>query len=215
MKVKWRQARDTRQRLQLERIVQVRSDVLDGHLNGAGVVRACIRFHCLHSRAQFEAVLDIGCDFGGQQRRQSPRGRAYRRDRGGAERRTGSCVATRSAATRGRLCSPRRSLLPCGPCVELFPAISAFSMSPTEWSDNSPRLRKEGASVMSVRFSVTCALVVLLTASTLAAQTRDSKTANAATPATTGKTWTPDKTPWGDPDLQAVWSGDSAFGIPL
>ncbi len=23
------------------------------------------------------------------------------------------------------------------------------------------------------------------------------------------------KTPWGDPDLQGVWSGDSAFGIPL
>jgi len=23
------------------------------------------------------------------------------------------------------------------------------------------------------------------------------------------------KTPWGDPDLQATWSGDSAFGIPL
>jgi len=23
------------------------------------------------------------------------------------------------------------------------------------------------------------------------------------------------KTPWGDPDLQGVWSGDSAFGIPV
>jgi hypothetical protein len=23
------------------------------------------------------------------------------------------------------------------------------------------------------------------------------------------------KTPWGNPDLQGVWSGDSAFGIPL
>lgn len=23
------------------------------------------------------------------------------------------------------------------------------------------------------------------------------------------------KTPWGDRDLQAAWSGDSAFGIPL
>ena len=23
------------------------------------------------------------------------------------------------------------------------------------------------------------------------------------------------KTPWGDPDLQGIWSGDSAFGIPL
>ena len=23
------------------------------------------------------------------------------------------------------------------------------------------------------------------------------------------------KTPWGDPDLQGIWSGDSAFGIPI
>jgi hypothetical protein len=23
------------------------------------------------------------------------------------------------------------------------------------------------------------------------------------------------KTPWGDPDLQGIWSGDSAFGIPM
>src|SRR6185503_5014385 len=27
--------------------------------------------------------------------------------------------------------------------------------------------------------------------------------------------YSPPKTPWGDPDLQAIWSGDSAFGIPL
>ena len=68
---------------------------------------------------------------------------------------------------------------------------------------------------MSVRFSVTSALVALLTASTLFAQSRDSKAANAASSAATSSSWTPDKTPWGDPDLQAVWSGDSAFGIPL
>ena len=68
---------------------------------------------------------------------------------------------------------------------------------------------------MIVRLSVTCTLVVLLTGSTLFAQARDGKAANAASSAATVKTWTPDKTPWGDPDLQAVWSGDSAFGIPL
>src|SRR6187551_436828 len=68
---------------------------------------------------------------------------------------------------------------------------------------------------MTVRFLLTCALAVLFTASTSFAQTRDSRAANAATSATAGKTWTPEKTPWGDPDLQAVWSGDSAFGIPL
>jgi hypothetical protein len=31
----------------------------------------------------------------------------------------------------------------------------------------------------------------------------------------TATPYTPPKTPWGDPDLQATWSGDSAFGIPL
>jgi hypothetical protein len=29
------------------------------------------------------------------------------------------------------------------------------------------------------------------------------------------QTYVPPKTPWGDPDLQAIWSGDSAFGIPM
>ena len=27
--------------------------------------------------------------------------------------------------------------------------------------------------------------------------------------------YVPPKAPWGDPDLQAIWSGDSAYGIPL
>ena len=69
---------------------------------------------------------------------------------------------------------------------------------------------------MSGRFSMTAGwiLVVLLTASPTFAQTSAGRAANTASRATTG-TWTPDKTPWGDPDLQAVWSGDSAFGIPL
>jgi hypothetical protein len=70
---------------------------------------------------------------------------------------------------------------------------------------------------MSGRFSATsgCILVVLLTASAAFAQARDGRAANTATSAATGTGWTPGKTPWGDPDLQAVWSGDSAFGIPL
>jgi hypothetical protein len=69
---------------------------------------------------------------------------------------------------------------------------------------------------MSGRLSVTVGwiLVVLLTASATFAQPSAGRAANTASPATTG-TWTPDRTPWGDPDLQAVWSGDSAFGIPL
>ena len=68
---------------------------------------------------------------------------------------------------------------------------------------------------MTVRFFVTCGLTVSLMASTSFAQTRDARAANAATSTAASKTWTPEKTPWGDPDLQAVWSGDSAFGIPL
>ena len=48
---------------------------------------------------------------------------------------------------------------------------------------------------MTIRFHVTCALAVLLTASTSFAQTRDSKAANAATSANAGKSWTPEKTP--------------------
>ena len=68
---------------------------------------------------------------------------------------------------------------------------------------------------MNVRLCITgaCALI-LVTASTSSAQVRDDKVANASS-AAAGKSWTPEKTPWGDPDLQAVWSGDSAFGIPL
>jgi hypothetical protein len=36
----------------------------------------------------------------------------------------------------------------------------------------------------------------------------------AKTPARTGRTWTPTRTPWGDPDIQGVWTSDSVRGIP-
>ena len=29
------------------------------------------------------------------------------------------------------------------------------------------------------------------------------------------KTWTPPRTPWGDPDLQGVWPGTDFVGVPL
>jgi len=32
---------------------------------------------------------------------------------------------------------------------------------------------------------------------------------------TAGKTWTPPKTPWGDPDLEGVWPGTGMVGVPL
>src|SRR5262245_65923767 len=33
--------------------------------------------------------------------------------------------------------------------------------------------------------------------------------------AASAQSYSTPKTPWGDPDLQGVWSGDSAFGIPM
>ena len=38
---------------------------------------------------------------------------------------------------------------------------------------------------------------------------------SAAAHAQTAPTYSAPKTPWGDPDLQGTWSGDSAFGIPM
>jgi hypothetical protein len=32
---------------------------------------------------------------------------------------------------------------------------------------------------------------------------------------TPGKAWTPGRTPWGDPDLQGVWTSDSENGVPF
>ncbi len=37
----------------------------------------------------------------------------------------------------------------------------------------------------------------------------------ASSPALAQAPYSAPRTPWGDPDLQAIWSGDSAFGIPL
>jgi hypothetical protein len=64
---------------------------------------------------------------------------------------------------------------------------------------------------LHVCVSCVCALVVTCAAATLHGQT-PAKSASASAAATP---YVPPKTPWGDPDLQAIWSGDSAFGIPL
>ena len=37
----------------------------------------------------------------------------------------------------------------------------------------------------------------------------------AGVPLAAQRNWTVERTPWGDPDLQAVWSGDAAGGIPI
>src|SRR5437870_5189334 len=34
-------------------------------------------------------------------------------------------------------------------------------------------------------------------------------------PATATKSWTPPKTPWGDPDLQGTWTSDDCIGTPM
>ena len=72
---------------------------------------------------------------------------------------------------------------------------------------------------MRVRLSSSlgCALVFTLASITVFAQAPpQAKNTPAAAAATTGATpYVPPRTPWGDPDLQAVWSGDSAYGIPL
>jgi hypothetical protein len=64
----------------------------------------------------------------------------------------------------------------------------------------------------SVYTSCLCTLLLVCAAAAVDAQT-PARTASATPAASTP--YAPPKTPWGDPDLQATWSGDSAFGIPL
>jgi len=70
--------------------------------------------------------------------------------------------------------------------------------------------------------SLTSALVVVivLMSSVLASgQTRPSAPAAATAPAAkttpTAETWTPPKTPWGDPDLQGIYTSDDYMDTPL
>ena len=70
--------------------------------------------------------------------------------------------------------------------------------------------------------SLTSALVVaiILISSVLASgQTRPSAPAAATAPAAkttpAAETWTPPKTPWGDPDLQGIYTSDDYMDTPL
>ena len=65
----------------------------------------------------------------------------------------------------------------------------------------------------SVYTSCLCAVVLTCAVSTAHAQAPARPAASVAPAA--GTPYSPPKTPWGDPDLQAIWSGDSAYGIPL
>ena len=53
-----------------------------------------------------------------------------------------------------------------------------------------------------------CALMVACATSALVAQTREGNVSNASSAAAAGNTWSPDRMPWRDSDLQAVWSGE-------
>jgi hypothetical protein len=54
-------------------------------------------------------------------------------------------------------------------------------------------------------------VMVALTAFTAFAQAPKAAPAAAAAP----KVWTPAKTPWGDPDLQGIWTSDDCIGTPM
>ena len=56
---------------------------------------------------------------------------------------------------------------------------------------------------MRQRFSAVTAVLMLVLAAAVAAQSQPAKT------------FTPPRTPWGDPDLQGVWPGTEMVGVPL
>ena len=64
---------------------------------------------------------------------------------------------------------------------------------------------------MSVRVSGMLAMVILGLGSRAAASTGPTCT----TPARPAPSAAAPRTPWGDPDLQGVWSGTEVIGVPL
>jgi hypothetical protein len=63
---------------------------------------------------------------------------------------------------------------------------------------------------MKSLLTLTCVLVavVVVLPAALAGQTQGAKLGS-------GKTWTAPKMPWGDPDLQGVWTSDDMLSIPM
>src|SRR5271166_2324480 len=71
------------------------------------------------------------------------------------------------------------------------------------------------ASFQNIAFALAAAAVPgVLTSVPLAGQTAPATAAPAGKTAG-GKTWTPPRTPWGDPDLQGTWPGTALNGVPL
>src|SRR5438132_7541469 len=63
---------------------------------------------------------------------------------------------------------------------------------------------------------VLAATVAALALAAVPADAQSGKTSAqpAAQPKTTGF-WAPSKTPWGDPDIEGVWTSDAAYTIPF
>jgi hypothetical protein len=68
---------------------------------------------------------------------------------------------------------------------------------------------------MRIRVLVSCALAVIVATSSIAAQGSSSSRAKPAASAKAAKLWTAPRTPWGDPDLQGVFTNNDESGIPL
>lgn len=70
---------------------------------------------------------------------------------------------------------------------------------------------------MSKRIFALSSLIAFAVALPLAAQMPAALKATSPgnTAGNTGKTWTPAKTPWGDPDIQGTWTSDDTWGVPM
>ena len=66
---------------------------------------------------------------------------------------------------------------------------------------------------MSHRFFATASVVLAAIAASIPAAAQSSANARPAAKTAPAKTYTPPKTPWGDPDLQGIWPGN--VGTPL
>jgi len=67
---------------------------------------------------------------------------------------------------------------------------------------------------MSARRLASLIVAVLVAIATVTATVGDLQAQRPATVATAAP-WTHPRTPWGDPDLEGVWTSDNNFAIPL
>ena len=69
---------------------------------------------------------------------------------------------------------------------------------------NRVQLGRRTGSLRHAYLSLVTAVLCVMTAATVVAQTKDH-----------ASNWTPKRTAWGDPDLQGVWTSDDSIGVPL